>query len=517
MKASSLRVRVTAWYVGLLAVALVLFASAVYLGLRGYLESSLERSLATQAQAIAADFLAAKETKGMTWMVNEIVESYAPESSGRFIRITQANGSVLYQSGDTRDASIDVSQLSPAAFGRKELFRRESAGGRHVLLYALPYRAPSGAEYLVETGASQATIDEVLRSLLLALVVGTPAILVAAAIGGYLLMTRPLRPVVLLTEQAERIGTHDVVNRLPVIPTGDELERLSHSLNRMLSRLEDALDHNRRFSADVSHELRTPLTILRGELEAVARLPRLEPEIQDGVGSALEEIDRMSKIVESLLAISRLDSGGEAMDRTVVDLAALTHVTVEQMRLLAVEKSIALTIAPGEPTLVLGDQTRLNQVLVNLLDNAIKYTGTGGEVNVGTANVGNTVVLQVRDNGIGIPAASLPFIFDRFYRADKARSRESGGAGLGLSIVKAVCNAHHATVDVASREGEGTTVSVVLNRHSDDYESQQPPQSRLAPHQRTEMAAARSALAEHQLSPANGSSSRASIPPVPRA
>jgi heavy metal sensor kinase len=519
VKASSLRVRVTAWYVGLLTVALLLFAGAVYLGLRRYLESSLERSLVGQAQSITANFLSQRETKGTTWMVSEIVESYAPESSGRFIRITQANGSVIYQSGDTRDDSIDVSQVPPAVFGRRKPFRRESIAGRHLVLYSLPYRAPSGADYMVETGASQATIEEVLRSLLIALSVGTPAILVAAAIGGYLLMTRPLRPVVLLTEQAERIGTRDVANRLPVIHTGDELERLSHSLNRMLCRLEDALDHNRRFSADVSHELRTPLTILRGELEALVRLPRLAPEIQDGVGSALEEIDRMSKIVGSLLAISRLDSGGEVMNRTVVDLAALTHFTVEQMRLLAVEKSIELTIAPGEPTLVLGDKARLSQVLVNLLDNAIKYTGIGGNVSVSTANVGNTVELRVRDNGIGIPASSLPFIFDRFYRADKARSRASGGAGLGLSIVKAVCNAHHATINVESCEGGGTTVSVILAHHiGPAHKPAQRARSprRVAAHERPIGARNQPAAAQPEISLTNGSSARAPTPPIPR-
>jgi signal transduction histidine kinase len=265
--------------------------------------------------------------------------------------------------------------------------------------------------------------------------------------------------------------------------------------------------------------LRTPLTILRGELEALVRLPRLAPEIQDGVGSALEEIDRMSKIVGSLLAISRLDSGGEAMNRTVVDLAALAHFTVEQMRLLAVEKSIELTIAPGEPTLVLGDQARLSQVLVNLLDNAIKYTGIGGNVSVSTANVGNTVVLRVRDSGIGIPASSLPFIFDRFYRADKARSRASGGAGLGLSIVKAVCNAHHATINVVSREGEGTTVSVILAHHIGPvHKPAQPARSprRVAAHERPMGARNQPAAAQPEISLTNGSSSRAPSPPIPR-
>jgi heavy metal sensor kinase len=275
-------------------------------------------------------------------------------------------------------------------------------------------------------------------------------------------MTRPLRPLIELTEQAERIGTQKLGERLSVIHTGDEMERLSLSLNRMISRLEDALSHNRRFSADVSHELRTPLTILKGELEQVVQAPQLPDSMRESVGSSLEEIDRMTKIVENLLTIARLDSGADAMTRQTVDLSLLAQWTLDQMHLLAEEKQIRMCNKYASPVPILADPGRIKQVLVNLLDNAIKYTPPNGEIHVSVAAVQHTAVLEISDTGIGIPAASLSNVFDRFYRSDKARTRESGGTGLGLSIVQAICNAHEGTVRIQSEEGRGTTVRVEL-------------------------------------------------------
>jgi signal transduction histidine kinase len=230
----------------------------------------------------------------------------------------------------------------------------------------------------------------------------------------------------------------------------------------MITRLEDALDHNRRFSADVSHELRTPLTILRGELEHVIQLRDLKPEVSDSVGSALEEIERLAKIVESLLAISRLDSGGAGIEYNPCDLAALARATTEQMQLLASEKHIVMSCVSSGSVQAIGDETRIKQILVNLLDNAIKYTSTNGHVLVSTEAQGGSAVLRVEDDGIGISEESLPHVFDRFYRAEKSRSRGTAGFGLGLSLVQAVCRAHGGEVFIESAEGRGTKVTVKL-------------------------------------------------------
>jgi heavy metal sensor kinase len=275
-------------------------------------------------------------------------------------------------------------------------------------------------------------------------------------------MRRSLAPVDEITKRAEGITSTNLSERLPVIRTGDELERLSMSLNRMIERLDEAFQHINRFSGDASHELRTPLTILQLELGGIVQDHRRDATLRDQIGSALEETNRMSRIVESLLAISRLDAGEVKMDKTRLDLGELAATTADEMRLLAEEKSIRLQTYAAGTVHVEGDRTRLQQVIVNLVDNAIKYTQAGGTVGVSVNNEGNCAVLEVSDNGPGIPAHAMPHVFERFYRADKARSRANGGSGLGLSIVKAICAAHNAEVKVSSQEGRGTCFRVEL-------------------------------------------------------
>ena len=327
----------------------------------------------------------------------------------------------------------------------------------------------TGGVIEVETGTSLFAMQETLRSLTKTLFVATMMILVLATMGGYFLMNQPLRPLVVLTEKAADIGRKQLGERLPVLPTGDELERLTHSLNGMIDRLEEALNHNYRFSADASHELRTPLTIMRGELEEMLRLEDLPAQAEENLVSALEEIDRMSLIVHSLMVITRLDAGGERMDLQPLDLSALVRTTMEHMRLLAEEKGLPLTCVCDHEVLVYADPMRMKQVLVNLIDNAIKYTLPAGEVDPTPGGVEVTVFasgtnawLKIADQGVGIAPEMLPYVFDRFYRADFARSRGDGGVGLGLAIVKAIVAAHKGSVSITSAPGQGSTVSVQL-------------------------------------------------------
>jgi heavy metal sensor kinase len=463
MRRSSLRLRVTTFYVGMLAIALLVFSAAVYFGVKAFLARSLERMLSNNAHSIVEDYLVPLDQKGEPWLVEEMSESYPPGYSEPFVRVSQGSR-ILYQSGDMRDPFVSMSKLPlPSNQKRFNTFHRETAAsGQRIILYTVPYYAANGSIIFVETGATLEPIRHVLRSLLLILCLATPIILIAAAVGGYLLMSRPLRPVVVLTEQAEHVGRKELGERLPVIPTGDELERLSLALNRMIERLETALAHNHRFSADASHELRTPLTIIRGELESLIQMPSLPAVVMEGVGSALEESNRMAKIVHSLMTISRLDCGGEQIEDVPVDLVEVVAVTLDHMSLLAEEKHISLRFNAGAAIYVMGDSMRLKQIVVNLVDNAIKYTPDGGDVSVSVTAEQTKAIMKVTDTGIGIPAASLPLVFNRFYRADQARSRESGGTGLGLSIVKAICGVHGGEAFVESIDGRGTTFRIEL-------------------------------------------------------
>jgi heavy metal sensor kinase len=275
-------------------------------------------------------------------------------------------------------------------------------------------------------------------------------------------MRRALAPVGAITDTAEQITSRNLSERLPVTRTGDELEALSVALNRMIARIEHSFRHINRFTADASHELRTPLTVLRGELEAIAERPDLPLDVRETIGSTLEETERLSKVVESLLAISRLDAGEALMTRERFNLAELVAGTADQMRLLAEDKQISLQCTVGDCVEVEGDPHRLKQIVVNLVDNAIKYTSEGGTVNVRVDALDGSALLEVSDTGVGIPSEAMPHLFERFYRVDKARSRQMGGAGLGLSIVKSICTAHQGRVSVESSEGNGSRFSVEL-------------------------------------------------------
>ncbi len=427
----SIRFRMALWYAALLAGALALFCASTYIGLQRYLQKSLEETLVKQARSIGDVLLVNINQSGEDYVTNEITEHYSPEINGRFIRITRADGKRIFVSGPPKDASFD------------------------------PVRVPAPA--LIEVAAPYNQIEAVLRGLLLTFALGLPLIVAVAIGGGYVLVRRALRPVDEIRQKAAQITSRNLSERLPVVHTGDELERLATDLNHMIERLEESFQQINRFSADASHELRTPLTVLQGELEAMAEKEHnLPAEVRDTIGSALEETQRLAKIVESLLAISRLEAGEARVQPVRLDFAELVRTTADQMRLLAEEKHISLNCDGTKPVQIEADPARLKQVVVNLLDNAIKYTPERGSVIATVHSQDSRAVLEVADSGLGISASDLPHIFDRFYRADKARSRQMGGAGLGLSIVRSICTAHGGQVTVTSTEGHGSLFRIEL-------------------------------------------------------
>ncbi len=467
MNSRSLRFRIAAWYSALLAGALLIFGVSVYLGLERYLYWDLQRTLGAECRSVGTQLLPQYSVQGKGWLAIEIVEAYAPELNGTFFRVTQEGVGVIYVSGPPKNGAFDPSKVPLPAGREKSDSRKVRLGGRHggrqrLLISAMEFTVPGGKKFVVESGVPYRQIEIVLHGLLVTFAIYMPFIVSLAVGSGYWLMRRSLQPVDEITKRAEGITSTNLSERLPVIRTGDELERLSVSLNRMIERLDQAFQHINRFSADASHELRTPLTILQLELEGIAQSPGLSPALTDQIGSALEETDRMSHIVENLLAISRLDAGEVKMAKTPLDLGTLASSTADQMKLLAEEKSIMLSSNVAANIVIEGDRSRLQQVLVNLIANAIQYTEEGGEVEVTVRSEGPTAILEVSDNGAGIPAHALPHLFERFYRADKARSRNSGGAGLGLAIAKAICTAHGAEIKVSSEEGRGSHFRVEL-------------------------------------------------------
>ena len=457
MNSHTIRFRISVWHASLLAGSLVLNGVLTYSIVHHYLIRGLNSSVEYHARTIGEKLLANYRNRGDSYLTSELDERYAAEIYPRFIRVTRRDGSVLYQSVPPSDRSFD-----PAHFGvpkgplTKGYFRTEDLpdGGR-MRIYTLPFTCPDGNWYLIESGRTLDNADQVLHRLLLAMLLGSPVIVGVSLLGGNLFMKHALQPLDDIGRYAERISSTTQCEPIPVPKTADEIERLAKSLNQMISRLDKTFQQSNRFTADVSHELRTPLTILRGELEAAIR-QHGTAELWDAVGSALEETERLQKIVDRLLEISRLDEGKVLGERVRLDLGELARTTTEQMRLLAEVKSLEVRYVVAKGVEVEGDPLYLKQAIVNLLDNAIKYAPVGGWVEVKIAASDHIGVLEIADNGPGIPSESLPLLFDRFYRADKARSRETGGVGLGLAIVKAICSAHAAEIKVFNTEPHGS-------------------------------------------------------------
>ena len=464
MKTRSIRFRLTAWYAGLLTTVVLALAAVLFLHLQSYLEGALAETQTRRAHQIADTLVAKVRAADEANIGGEIASLYAPEKGDRFIRITRPDGGVIYRSGPPNSQAFDPAAVPPAApeppweFSRKQAV----AGGAALLISSVRAPSASGGTYLIEVGTSAAPVDSMFRHLLVVLVLGLPLVVALAAAGGYALVRRALRPVDEIAGKAEQITQHNLGDRLPVPGTGDELERLSTALNHMIIRLDDAFQNSKRFVADASHELRTPLTVLSGELESLAQDWELSAETRERLGSLLEEVGRLVKIVERLFALSRLDAGEAQSESVRFDLAELAASTADQMALLAEDRRIVVTCNAATPVAVEGDHARLKQVVVNLLDNAIKYTPEGGAVQIRVKSAGSRAVLEVIDTGIGIAGDQLVHIFDRFYRADKTRSRNPDGAGLGLAIVKSICHAHQGQIEVESAVGKGSCFRVLL-------------------------------------------------------
>lgn len=464
MNTRSISFRLVAWYAGLLTGIFLLLCAVLYFDLRHFLEKDLRETQSRRARQIANTLLVHVKQTGEPYVASQTKAWYEPEINDRFIRITRADGTLIYASEAPKDGGFDPAEVPifPPSPGAESYRKLKLSGGKTLLIAALNFKSSGNPDYQVEFGELLDPVETMLNRMFFQLAWGLPLAIIIIAGGGYLLVRRALTPVEHITQAAERITQHNLSERLPVSSTGDELERLSVSLNRMITRLDDALQNSKRFVADASHDLRTPLTILRGELEDFAEDPRLDLEMRDRVGSMLEEVVHLGKIVEQLFTLSRLDAGEAQTEWTRFDLSELAQTTAEQMNLLAVDKGISIACEASQPVPVKGNRVRLKQVVVNLLDNAIKYTPKKGAIQLCVHGVNGHAVLEVKDNGIGIPTDALPHIFERFYRVDKARSADSESAGLGLSIVKSICIAHGAEVEAQSAVGNGSCFRVKL-------------------------------------------------------
>jgi len=466
MNHRSLAFRLALWYTLLLSATFALVGIGMFYGLQQYLRSSLRDSL--RRRSVQVEQILEQGPPGISnaEISDAINTRVSPEFNNRFVRVTREPATLNYRSGPPADRSFDpraVPSIASEWLNSKLARRTVTVQDQRLMVSVMQIDAPSG-RYLIELGTSLASIDALQDRLLALLGLLLPVLVICAAGGGYLLVNWALRPVERMSQTAEQMSMKNLEARLPVMPTGDALQRLSISLNHMLKRLRDSVRNSRRFLADASHELRTPLTVVKGELQEIVAGVSVQGEVRERIGSVLEEVARLEHLVSGLLALSRFDAGEAQLEWSEVDLAALGESTSEQMRLIAEDRGVELECSALEPTVVRGDRGRLKQVIVNLLDNAIRFTPRGGTVVVCTARDDLYSILEVHDTGIGIPPVALPHVFERFFRVDEARSRDDGGAGLGLSIAKSICSVHGAQIEVESELGNGSCFRLVFPR-----------------------------------------------------
>jgi heavy metal sensor kinase len=450
-----IRLRLTAWYTGILALILVLLGGFLLVRLHTDLVNGVDDSLGVVVAELQLDLrtgvaLSLPDDDGLRPTTDRLAaQVLAPDGSvANALGAAEASRPLL-----PADLRVDAA----AHRVRADIDLGPGTGKSRVLAEPVPGRPGR----VVAAAMSLEGVDRSVDRLRLLLLVAGPVVLVLAALGGTLVAGKALRPVAAMTTKAAVIGRGRLHERVVVPPARDELARLAVTLNGMLERIENQVAEQRRLVGDASHELRTPLAVMRAELDVGRRGAELPAAARELLASIDEEVEVMTRLVDNLLILARGDEGRLDLGRAPLRLDELAADRVDRMRSVAEAKGVRLTLR-GEPAEVVGDRRRLGEVVTNLLDNAVKYTPAGGQVEVGVTAHPGLVRLTVDDTGPGIPADDLSRVFDRFYRVDSARSRTEGGAGLGLAICRELVTAHGGRITAARRPAGGSSLIVEL-------------------------------------------------------
>jgi heavy metal sensor kinase len=451
----SIRTRLTLWYTGLLLVILLLMGWLSYQVLAWSLLQDVDASLGTMAQVIRDTADARQGGSAAESMLRELL---GPEVYDKFFQFRDREGQPEDRSGFLRGRSLPLSPLARANARRgvQTLETLVLRGGERVRLLTLPIVREGRLDQLVQVGISLDRMEGALRRYLHIFLALVPVGVGLAALGGALIAHAALGPVNAMARTARRITAEDLSQRIPIRGTGDELDYLAETLNGMLARLEPAFGQMRRFTADAAHELRTPLTALKGGIEVALRTARTPEEYRRVLRESLEEVDRLIRVAEDLLLFSRATVTGTGLPRARVALEPLVLEALETGARLAQGTGVTVRLGAVTPAEVTGDADALRRALRNLAENAVKYTPAGGKVELSLAREKDAAVITVEDSGIGIESVDLERIFEPFVRLDEARSRATGGAGLGLAIARGVAAAHGGTLTVQSTPKTGS-------------------------------------------------------------
>jgi len=458
-----LRLRLTLWYGSALALVLVIFSTVLYLITARNLRDSVDQSLEETAAAAVRSL----EERGFLPLIDEEeLMSQFPELAriDKFFQIFSPSGTITIRSPNVKQHELPLSrQALEVAFSGQTIFESAKYPKEPPLrLISVPIIYRGNLLYIVQVGTSMESVEQTLNRLLLVLVVTMPVALAVSLAGGWFLAGRALRPVDAITLAAQRIAAGDLTQRLNVPASADEIGRLAGTFNNMIARLETSFRQIRQFSSDASHELRTPLTVMKGETELALRRPREAGDYTVVLESNLEEIDRMTRIVDELLFLSRADMGEVKMEHLPVTLESLLEDIYRQASLLGQERDVQVVLGTMTPAVVQGDELRLRELFLNLVDNAVKYSRPGGAVEMTMTTASGHARVSITDHGIGIAQEDLARIFDRFYRTDDARAHTKKGTGLGLAICAWIAESHDGRIEVQSESGKGSTFTVIL-------------------------------------------------------
>ncbi|HEX8960051.1 MAG TPA: ATP-binding protein [Geobacteraceae bacterium] len=463
----SIRFSLTLWYSLTLAIILILFSSFFYLSIRKQFYQGVDRELFTIAEALASPTMEPFRDSAPS-VFDQVLEDFiGPKVAGKYVRLFDSNGAVTASSKNLQDIRFPLGRaaLREARLGRVGHWTESLPGLNAVRTITFPVLTDGRLTRIIQVGSSLGEISDTLHNILVVLGISIPLAILLFGYGGWFLAGVALRPVDLITRSAKKITAENLGHRLEVVNPRDEIGQLAATFNDTLARLENSFKRTRQFSVDVSHELRTPLTILRGETELGLKLAKEPDEFRELLQSNLDEIKKMSKIMEDLLFLSKAEEGGLYLDLQDVELHEFFQELVQQaasLASLARDCGVSLVFEGTAPVYVKGDRVRLRQIFLNLLENGVMYNRPGGEVRLVLSSGDGEARVSVIDTGVGIPEEDLPFIFDRFYRVDKARNRASGGSGLGLSLAKSFVVAHGGKIDAASTFGEGSEFTVHL-------------------------------------------------------
>jgi len=477
----SLRFKLTLWYVLILGILLISFSGFLYITLSRSLYRDVDNRLRSLAHLIATESGSPSSTFGFGKLDQAVRATLNLRPVGKFIQVLDESGNIGEKSENLKNVQLPISlqALKNASKGFITFETVSTFGNTPLRMMTLPVIENGHMARIIQVASSLEDVEDALRTLFIILVIAVPSALLVASLGGQFLANQALKPVDHITQTARMITSQNLNQRIKSLKVKDEISRLIETFNEMISRLDQSFHQIKQFSSDASHELKTPLTILKGEVEVALRKERTSQDYEQILRSNLEEINRMSKIVDNLLLLARTETGEIRLFKEEVNLSQIVSEVVTQLTKLAHAKDLQIVATNHHEDIPLyGDALRIREMLLNLIENSIKYTEPGGSISVSLEKNAphslpgeeegsyDGVKIVVSDTGIGIAKEDQERIFGRFFRVDKARSGEQGGSGLGLSICKWIVEAHQGEISVESELGKGSRFIVRLPIHS---------------------------------------------------